>query len=228
MVCVVQTYDPPHPTYPLVRSVTTGDDAGSGVSSHVITLPTGIDAGDRVIILFATRETPDATWPAGWSEFYDGGNSGQIAQAGAYRDCDGTEGGTTITVTTGATRACAWHVWWLSRGNFIAGVAPEAGAVATGSSTTPDPPTVAPSWGASVPSLLITAVSLKNSAAPPTVSSWPTNYTDNQTQEVGSGVNHALHAASRQASTASENPGTFTLSGSEQWAAQTIAVRIAS
>lgn len=227
MVCVVQTYDPPHPTYPLVRDITTGNDGGVGATNHTVNLPSGIAAGERLIVMFAGREPDDVTFPAGWTELYDTGNAGQACQAGAYRDCDGTEGAS-ITVTTTVNRRSAWQVWRLSRGNFIASAAPEVGTVATGNSANPDPPTVAPSWGGSVPTLFIVSAAIKESVTPPSVSSWPTNYADNQTQVTGAGTNHALHAASRQASTSSENPGTFTLSGSERWAAQTIAVRIAS
>lgn len=223
MVCVVQTYDPPHPTYPLVRDITTGNDGGTAGTSHTVTLPTGIDVGERLIVMFATREN-NVTFPAGWTELYDAGNSGQSCQAGAYRDCDGTEGAS-IAVTTGTSRACAWQVWRLSRGNFIAGVAPEVGTVASGNSANPNPPSETPSWGAQN-TLWIATASLKDNPAPSSVSSWPTNYADNRTSVTAVANNLEIYAASRTLNASSEDPGTYTMANSRDWASQTIAVRL--
>lgn len=226
MVCVVQTYDPPHPTLPLILDVTTGDDGGTNRTSHTVALPTGIAASQRLIAIFATRSSGDTSWPVGWTEILDANVGADTAMVAAYRDCDGTEGAS-ITVTTGASRACAWQVWRLSAGNFIAGVAPEVGTLAGSNDANPNPPSLSPSWGAQN-TLWIAATTVKDVASPPTVSGYPTNYSTNQTAVGGVANNFGVGAAARILNASSEDPGTFTLSGAEKWCANTIAIRIAA
>lgn len=220
MVCVVQTYDPPHPTYPLVRDITTGFD-GSSTTSHAVSLPSGIGAGEGLLLLFGCREDGN-TVPAGWTELYDF-NAGTAGQLCAWREADGTEGAS-ITVTSSASRRNSWQVWRFSRGNFIAGVTPEVGTPASGTSSTPDSPSLTPSWGAQN-TFWIAAVTAKAEVPATTVSSWPSNYNDNQTTIAQDNV-ECISAASRTLNASSEDPGSFTMSASKSWVANIIALRL--
>lgn len=207
---------------PAIVDITKGDDAGTNATSHVVALPSSITSGQLLIVLFGQREDADATFPAGWTEFFDAGTAGQAGIAGAYRVADGAEGAS-ITVTTTANRPDAWAVIRIAAGTFKSGTAPEAGTVATGSSTTPNPPSLTPSWSQGE-TLWIAACALKDAATARTVSSWPTGYADNQTSQ-SSNNTHELFFATKFAEAASDDPGTFTVSATGQWAAQTIAIR---
>lgn len=205
-----------------ILDVTSGDDAGVATLNHTVGLPASIVSGQRLIAVFASQENT-TTWPAGWTELCDGGTGGQVNISAAYRDCDGSEGAS-ITVTTGSSRADGWSVIRIAAGSFNP-AAPEVGTIATGNDANPDCPSLTPSWG-SLNTYWIAAAAGKQNATPRTVSSYPATFTENQTTQSTASTN-AVFLAGLTAIAASKDPGTFTLSGSSQWAANTIAVRSA-
>ena len=86
---------------PSVETTSVGGD-GSQVSSHTITLPSGIVSGDLVIVCFKLAGASDGgfCWPAGWYVFA-GFDMTQIA----YRDADGTEGASIVVTSIFASWA---------------------------------------------------------------------------------------------------------------------------
>jgi hypothetical protein len=205
-------------TLPSIVDVTTGSDSIAG-SSHPVVMPATVNAGDRLMILIAN--TTGATFPAGWTEFLDVSVGGAIAAA--YRDADGTEGGTTVTVSNGGspTRA-AWATVRIT--NYDTSKAPEAGS-ASGSDANPDPPSFSPSWGSA--SDLWFAVVGTAGNPPETISVYPAGYDLSQTYVAATGAagRGILGFAARKIEAASQDPGTFTLSGSLAWKSATIAVK---
>lgn len=110
--------------------------------------------------------------------------------------------------------------WW---GIVASGIAVSTGA--TGASDTPDPDTLAAPWGAG--ETLWRAIGASDAAI--TVTAYPTDYDLNQFNDTSGGGNGAgLYAAGRQYSdTDTQDPGAFTMSGADGWAAVTVAIRSA-
>jgi hypothetical protein len=142
----------------------------------------------------------------------------------AKKNCDGTESGT-VAFTPSNTSARTWR----ARARRFSGASttsdPEAGTNAAFSGvSTPDPPTVTPSWGSDDIAVIAGAM---ESASARTVSSYPTNYATDQIQ-VGATVQNLASAVRALTGVSSENPGTFTLSGNSTGLAYTLAIRAAA
>lgn len=211
-------------TLPTIVDITTGDDAGTGATSHTVNLPGSIVSGERLILEFSyTGGTGGGiTWPGTFTGLVQTGTDGQTILGIAYRDCDGSEG-SSVTVTTAASRACAWKVTRITAGTFKSGVAPEVGTVATGNSTGPDCPSLSPSWG-NKDALWFASAAEKSAAGAVSVTTWPTDFTNNQTL-VSSANTAVLVSSHRAVAGSSQDPSAYTISASRQWAANTIAIQ---
>ena len=193
----------------------------TAATSHTVDLPAGIVAGDLLIVVFAVRGNPGVTWGGtGFTEFFEVANGANHALALAYRQADGTEGAT-ITVTTGASQKSAHTAYRITGHVNPATHAPEASAGATGNSAAPDPDSLSPTGGAK--DYLWLAVLGWNQFGT-TLTGYPTNYLNGITKTTSSGNSANVGSAERELNAASENPGAFTLSASEQWIAATVAV----
>jgi hypothetical protein len=102
---------------------------------------------------------------------------------------------------------------------------PEVAAAVTASSTAPNSGSLTPSWG-SAATLWITTFGIADPALKFPVTGWPTNYTDNNLSN-GTGDNSTagIALATRNIAAATEDPGAFTTTAADWWAASTIAVR---
>lgn len=201
------------------RAATATSLQSSLVTSHVISLPTGIVSGDLLIpVIGFGAGGKGPSWPAGYTVFANpGGND--VANA-ARRVADGTEG-STITVTTTSGEQSV-HISQRITGAATAGTILED-AEATGGGDNPNPPNLAPSGG-SKEYLWIelcggigTFANFRLGASP------STNYTGavrNPSNNIDMGT------AYRQLEASSENPGTWSSTGAGfgGWAAVTIAV----
>lgn len=95
---------------------------------------------------------------------------------------------------------------------------------ATGTSVSPDPPSLAPSWGSRT-TLWFSVAARADTTAVDDVSASPALYVDNElSTDTGTGPGLGLVTSWRQVEAASENPGAYTLAGSEDWAALTLAI----
>lgn len=207
-------------------SVTGGADAANG-TTHTVTLP-AVSSGDLLIILMAMDGNPTFTWPAGandaFTEIFSTANGTAVRLGAAYRICNGSEPGS-VNVGTSASEGGGWNVYKITGWH---GTTPpeDTGAGTTGLDINPDPDTNTPSWGAD--DTLFIAVCAYDTGTR-TVSAYPTNYSGNQTNNrwnntAGAGVG----SADRNLNGTSDNPGTFTLSGIDDWVATTISVRPAA
>ena len=185
---------------------------GSG-TSHTVTLPSGIQAGEFLLIAVAVdgNTTPSIT---GWQSISNNnGNAVTLALFG--RIADGTEG-TSVTMTTPSSEATAHRSW-----RFPEGTSTDGPANSTGTNTNPNPPSLTPVDGAQdYVWLAISAADRRNHTG------FPANYNNTIAVNGGSGGQAVgLGAAERELNTSSEDPGTFTIASSDQWVAYTYSIR---
>ncbi|MEQ1844160.1 MAG: hypothetical protein ABL983_01115 [Nitrospira sp.] len=211
--------------FPIVQATNSTGDA-TNVTSHTVGLPASISSGDLLMAFISCRNsTSTIVFPGGWtqvgSDFNSGGvASGQTINAIYYRVANGGEGAS-ITVTTSVSNACA-SVTKRITGQH-ASTAPEAGTAASGASVNPDPPNLAPSWGAED----TLWIAFEGNTAARTTSVYP--YADNNlTVPTSSGANATIAYCEQSVNASSSDPGTFTISVSENWGAQTVAIRPAA
>lgn len=201
-----------------------GGNQNTNSTSHPINLPTGIVSGDLLIVFFTVDGTPTVSgWPSGWNAIFTPVANGTVVKTeGRYKIADGTEG-STFTLTTSALERSA-HTSYRITG-WHGTTAPEAAAATPATSANPDPPSLSPSWGAESTLWFAVAGYDNGTLTINTTTGIPASYTNgrndrsNSTAGVGQGV------ARLQLNATPQNPGTFTISASEQWTAVTVAVR---
>lgn len=204
----------------------------SNSSPWTLTYPTNLVSGDLIVALLATDgNTATATWPNGWITTGDSSSSASTILIGKFKS-DGTETGT-FDVTLGAKEQGGWRVfritgWEGTLGtsfNNIGNYGSAYGNATVGDNSTPDPLEAFPSWGSgSVDTLWIAAIAVDTSR---TISVYPLS--DRNTSDVSGGAGGAtLGICTSNSAVTSLNPGTFTISASDQWAAVTIAIRPAA
>lgn len=196
--------------------------ASASSTSHTVNLPSGVQAGELLLIFWSLIGSSTTTASAsGWSVLYAAGASlSRACSFGClYKVADGSEGSSASVTLSAAASSMQTYAFRIKDGK-----SPTAGTAASGSSgTTSDPPAVSPSGGA-VPSLFI-AVSQFTEAAN-SLSAYPSGYENGQWQNNSNG-NSKLATAERQGRATSENPGVLTWSGSGSWFANTVAVAAA-
>ena len=203
-------------------------------TSWTLTYPTNLASGDLILGFVATDGVAVPTWPSGW-EAEDRG-SGDNELYWAKKLSDGTETGN-FTLTLDATQQGCWRVlritgWqgtlgtvWDNITNGGAVIAPRLNAN-IGTDTAPDPPSFDPAnWG--VEDTLWFAIASSDHGAT-TYTGFPTSFTNTSAQESGGAGGAALGTARLESAAASVDPSAFTTDASEQWVAQTIAVRPAA
>ncbi len=202
--------------FPTVAATNGGYD-GTG-TSHTVNLPSGIVAGDLLIVFFDSYTNLTVTFPSGWTKLFDG-NSGTYGQTLVcyYRVADGTEG-STIAVTTSASEPTA-HTSYRITGYSGA---PTCGTLATGTNTNPDPPSCSPGWGAQdILWIAVCGAAAYVTAAPSGFGSFINEPT--YSQYLGN-----IGSAQENYHGSYLNPGTFTINGSASWCANTVAIRPAA
>jgi CheY-like chemotaxis protein len=202
--------------FPAVQATNTSGET-TDTTSHTVSMPANINAGDLLIVFFSCDGVETVTWPTGdgWASIFHDTNLMTLDIG--YKIADGTEGAT-ITVTTGTTEQSA-HISYRITGHDKS-QAPEVSTGATGNSTAPNPDSLTPTGGAK--DYLWIAVEGNNNAS--AASAYPSNYTNGQTNAVGDSGGANVAVARRELNASSEDPGTFT-TPSERWVACTVAVQ---
>lgn len=200
----------------LVTKTNTGD---AETTSHSVTLPASLVAGNQLYMLLTCRNAATViTTPDGWTRDLTVNTNVSL---GFFRKVSTGGEGASVAVTTDLSVACSWQVeqWAGVHGS----TAPEHSTVATGtSSTAPNSTGVTPSWGAE-DTVWLTWFGV---TANPTISAYPSNYTGNNTYAVSSGTSNTVTgSATRELNTTTQDPGAFTISASNNWAAFTTAIR---
>src|SRR5690606_21577426 len=123
---------------PVIESTATYQ--GGNDNSHNVTLPSGIQAGDLLVMVFRSAES--ASTPSGWSLLSTRNSSGRTYIF--TKTATGSEG-STVSVSLGDDSRIAAITYRISNWTGT----PEAVFV---DSNTNNPPSISPSWGDTAPS----------------------------------------------------------------------------
>jgi hypothetical protein len=198
----------------------------TAATSHVVSLPAANTNGNMLVAICSKGSqgtTPSVNALGGWQELLD--EAIVLGLYVAYRIVNGTEGATETFTMSSATRG-AWIVYEISgmREDF-ATQPPEIGTTATGSSTTPDPPSRAVNGG---PKDILTIALFGRSGEEADDDTWvtaaPSGFTgliQKACGTAGTNLGGMLATASATANTSTSNPGTFTCA-TGAWRANTI------
>ncbi len=192
--------------FPIVQSsVAVNYDGLGATASHTgLALPSTVSAGDLLLFVFWTSAAGAQTvsFPAGWTELLDAEDaSATIGTAIAYKTASGSEGGTTITVTTSAITLSIYASYAISNWDGVPEVSAASGT------TTADPPSITPTFD-SVGTLWMVGTGAYKSGSG-TITAAPSGYSGLSTYN---GVNNDMAVAYKQTVASSEDPGTFTIS----------------
>lgn len=208
--------------FPVVMAINGGNDVVNQLN-HTVNLPTGIVAGDLLIVIFASDGTPAITFPPGdWTLLFSrDADAGSVKCEGHYRIANGTETAT-IVVTTDANQMTSHTSYRIVNYTGL----PE-NVVTDGLSANPNPLNLAPTWDEFERVNLWLAVCANDGNQ--SVTLYPAGYTsgrnDRSADAEGVGVGSAVLLNDYGAT---EDPGTFTLSGADGWVADTIAIHNSS
>ncbi len=219
-------------TFPTIQTADTKNGTvTSNSTSWTITYPTNVTAGD-LLLFFAGCDGSGAIGSAisGFSTLLtQSDGAGAVSIAVFAKLAAGTETGT-FTFAAAASEQGGWRIFRITGwfGGAIADGVQEQDAVgasgAGGTSSTPNPPSEpASNWGVE-DTLWFAACAADTSR---TVSVYP--LAGNNTADVSGGAGGAtLGLCTTISAVDTLDPGTFTISASDDWAATTVAVRPAA
>jgi len=207
----------------------------SQVTSHPVSLPPTIVAGDLLVMAFAFMESTSWTAPTDWKYVSD-----QRAIAGDPSDpqvfvygkrADGSEGATVTVATIAATRSVhrTWRIrshspWWVSANDDTPSGARGClgGAGGDGNSAAPECFVFNPQDWLDADFLWLAIAVAEDGQA---FTGFPPSYDNTFTDTTGTGVNHiSLATAERLRHSAAETPGLFALGAAQPWATITVSV----
>ncbi len=211
---------------PSVRS-SINTDGGTATATPVVSLPATVRAGDTLWVVFRSAVAGAVGWPAGWNELTDEStDADDDQQSCAWKKADGSESGTTITLSAGNGKFAA-GAWAIQDAADPTLRAPELSTVATGSTPTQANATTVTPTGGSKDYLFLTFVGVGGEpTVPPT---YPTNYTLGQVSATSgtaaaTTTNCCVAGAARQATASSEDAGAWSYAGTfASWTAYTAA-----
>ena len=211
---------------PVIEETVESANPTTAVTDHTVTLVTAT-AGQLLLVIGDKGSTAaTVTDTISLTELVDENLANGLYIA--YRQMDGSEPASTTLTTSAATRFPTVS-YRISGAENPATQAPEVGTVATGTSTTPDPP-AAVMTGGSKDYLVIALFGMAGEQADDDtlVTTFPTNYTVGQAEKTcgvaGTNLGGMIGSAGRQLTASAENPGTFTAIDNAAWRAQTITV----
>lgn len=195
-------------------------------TSHAVTLPSGIAAGDLIVICSSLGSTA-ATYNAhaDYTELLD--DNAAIGKKILYRLANGTE--TTPTFTSSASTRSATCALRISGAEHPSIQPPVAAAVSSGTGTTPDPPSITPPSSKDYLFVAFCGSAGEQADDGTYCTAFPANYTHVQLEKTcgiaGSNLGGMIALGARQLTTgAAEDPGTFTVSETGNWRAVTFIV----
>lgn len=206
----------------------------ANATSWTLTYPTNIVSGDLLVALVAADGTTSMA-ATGWEARVN--NGGAVSTAVLFRVANGSETGT-FTLTLGATEQGAWRIFRIPASTWFGGTVPTGGSLSTPQHSTgisvdgvgilvnanPNPPVLDPLNWATEDTLWIAMMSADTSR---TVSVYP--LAGRNTADVSGGAAGAtLGVCTTESAVSSLDPGTFTISASDDNDAATIAIRPAA
>lgn len=212
--------------FPSVRSQINTSGTGT-TSTPVVNLPATVAAGDILFVDIRVAVAGAIGWPEGWNELYDSSADGaDDQQAGAWKKADGSEDGTTITLSSGngKFRAMAVSIRDAADPNLTP---PEVSTVAIG--TTPNEPdaTLCTPTGGAKDYLWITLFGMAGEQTG--ITAYPASFTLNQSGLANSGTGAAATTnctgalCAQQLNAASLDAGVWDVAGTlVEWSAYTV------
>lgn len=212
--------------FPSVRSsvITSGTSASA---TPVINLPATVSAGDLLLVQFRSADAGAVGWPGGagvWNELVDttdGSTPDQVAIA--WKKADGTEDGTTITLSSANAKFAATA--WAIQDAADPTITPPAINTVVSALADPDSGSITPSGG----SQEYLFGSLYSMAGEQGLTTYPTNYTLGQLFATSgtagiAATNVTAGGAWRQLIASSEDPGAWDLTSVSDGCAYTVAI----
>jgi len=198
----------------------------SATTSHTVSLPEVVDAGDLLLVLFSSvAKDNQQNTPAGWTQLSSDYLYNGRTRVGMYAMvAEGTEGGTTVDLTTDTTTTAVAIVVRISGwGGSLTDSVDIATTAYNTSTSSPDPPSVTAEWGADKNLFLAFAAACNDSID---FTDAPTGYGNLTYVVSASGTDNSTEAAiaDRTTISASDDPDSFTLASSETWVAGTVVV----
>lgn len=215
--------------FPVVEARATSSQTTSSVTAQVVTLPSGIVAGDLIIVSISGGTTGNSyTWPGSWAEQSDfeittGETEGMST---AYLWAVGGETSVQVDSAIGTrTTHCSVRI---SGAENPATQVPDIATVSGGAAPEGDPPNLAPAAGAKDYLWIATAGSANGGI----YTAAPTDYLNLQTVNSGAATSShtACGMAERSINASSANPSAFTHDDAtaRDWCAATIAIHPSS
>ena len=200
---------------PSVSSNTSGQSASG--NSYSPSLPSGVSSGDMMIFYEVAQSTlanSPGTTVTGWTQLFHYIYDANYVELTAWYKVAGA-GEAAPAVSINATCNYAWRMVRIPTGTY-SGV-PVVGTSATATDANPNPPNLAFGWTGKT---LVMAFAAGSNTE--TFSAAPAGYSNFLTNGVAS---EFIGYADKQVTAASENPGTFTMTGVTVWGANTIAIQ---
>lgn len=196
----------------------------SDSTDHLVSMPSAVNSGDRLIILFSNDGSAAVTAPSGWTQIDSAASGSAVRLSAYYKDADGSEGGTTVNFVTAAIEQAAAHVLRLDAGTFDSGQAPAISSATSSALATITPPELTAGWSDDIPTLWICAVGHDDNDV---LEGFPVNYRKNRTRTTSTAGfgESTLISATRFMKNNNDQPGLLRLEIAEEYVAFTIAVK---
>lgn len=202
--------------FPTVQTTNKNVTTAVDTTSHAITMPTGITAGDLLVIVFSVDGNPTCSISTGgWTKIGQASNGSIVTGAIFAKIAAGSD---TATVTTSVAEQSSHVTYRILTGG---GAIWLSGLSSNGSSTNSNPPAL---FAGGNPGTTPDYLWLATRSGDSTVTGLaPASYTNPQTQAASGTSGASTNTAERALATQSEDPGTFT-STTEQWVSWTLAI----
>lgn len=205
----------------------TAASSNPGATVHIVNFPTGIRAGDLLIMLWTDNETNAAVLSGtdlpNWKILYDD-NTLNNRRAAYYKVATGTEGAS-MQITTLQKESSAQNVYRIAADSWQ-GI-PEVSNLSSITTTAPNPPALNPSGWANEPTMWLITNHIAGDGNMGITA--PVNYTStlirSGTGGGGGGGDAIMSSAYRLSSADNEDPGAFTNAQSRSTTAATISIR---
>lgn len=207
-------------TFPTPVADDSWTTAGSATTTHKAKLPAGIQKGDLILVQWARVGTPVGTLDSAFTHLASqvGANPPNIGCRVGYRIADGTEtaGEVTFLTTTSSLGVSYCSVWR----NF-SGLPVASSFLQQNSTTAPNPPNLASGFDATLDQTWLALIFGEFVAA--SITGFPSGYAS--TWSVGgAGGAVVVGGARRDLAAASEDPGAFAISPSDNSYVLTVSV----
>jgi len=201
--------------FPVVAARAQARTTAVDTTTHAITLPSGIAAGNLLVVVFSVDGSPTVTVNTGvsgnnWNKLGQASNTTVVTGAVFWKIAEGSDA---LTLTTSAAEQSSHITFRLTNAADLTGTS------ANGSSTNSNPPSHTPAAGSDDYYWIAT----RSGDSTVVATAAPANFSNLQTL-AGVGTSSAsTNTAERLFTGTSLDPGTFT-SATEQWVSWTLAV----